>query len=380
MALTDKLTAIADAVREKTGKADEMTLDQMVVEIEDIQTGGVISSSWSRPWDWPNYDTMEKPTSDVLYFTYDCRYGEYACFRLRSGGVVSIGHIDNGVFVEEETEEFAPTNTPYFKRLSPELGDYIVFRVTPLANSDQSKFECNLAIPDGNTNFSENSCREIWGRVHDGKFMHYWVSSDAGVTKQTKAVTLYDFDCSGYISSFYNYGTALEFINLAEWGLEETVTSLDSGFRGTQLREIIFPETWDLKNITSLGCMFQDSPFLRTVIIRNFNTNQVTNTDRMFYNCGCLQTVDLSGCDFSNVTNMNNMFYGCSRLTNIYIDVIPKSVILNSVNLSHDSLIRIINALTTVTEAQTLTIGTTNLAKLTEEEIAVATGKGWTVV
>lgn len=40
MALTDKLTAIADAIREKTGKADEMTLDQMAVEIEGIQTGG----------------------------------------------------------------------------------------------------------------------------------------------------------------------------------------------------------------------------------------------------------------------------------------------------------------------------------------------------
>lgn len=40
MALTDKLTAIADAVREKTGKADEMTLDQMAVEIEGISGGG----------------------------------------------------------------------------------------------------------------------------------------------------------------------------------------------------------------------------------------------------------------------------------------------------------------------------------------------------
>lgn len=39
MALTDKLVAIADAIREKTGKTEEITLDQMVVEIEDIQTG-----------------------------------------------------------------------------------------------------------------------------------------------------------------------------------------------------------------------------------------------------------------------------------------------------------------------------------------------------
>ena len=40
MALTDKLTAIADAIRGKTGKTDGLTLDQMAAEIEGIQGGG----------------------------------------------------------------------------------------------------------------------------------------------------------------------------------------------------------------------------------------------------------------------------------------------------------------------------------------------------
>ena len=40
MALTDKLTAIADAIRAKTGKTDSLTLDQMPTEIAGITTGG----------------------------------------------------------------------------------------------------------------------------------------------------------------------------------------------------------------------------------------------------------------------------------------------------------------------------------------------------
>lgn len=39
-ALDTKLTAIADAIRGKTGKTEEMTLEQMVTEIVGIQTGG----------------------------------------------------------------------------------------------------------------------------------------------------------------------------------------------------------------------------------------------------------------------------------------------------------------------------------------------------
>ena len=38
MALTDKLTAIADAVREKTGRTAPLTLDQMAAEITGIKT------------------------------------------------------------------------------------------------------------------------------------------------------------------------------------------------------------------------------------------------------------------------------------------------------------------------------------------------------
>jgi hypothetical protein len=47
--------------------------------------------------------------------------------------------------------------------------------------------------------------------------------------------------------------------------------------------------------------------------------------------------------------------------------------------LTHDSLMSIINNLATVTSTKTLTLGTTNLAKLSDEEKAIATNKGWTV-
>lgn len=40
MALTDKLTAIGDAIRGKTGGTEPLTLDQMATEIANIQGGG----------------------------------------------------------------------------------------------------------------------------------------------------------------------------------------------------------------------------------------------------------------------------------------------------------------------------------------------------
>lgn len=43
--LTDKLTAIADAIRSKTGTTDPMTLDEMVTAIANITVGGGSSNT-----------------------------------------------------------------------------------------------------------------------------------------------------------------------------------------------------------------------------------------------------------------------------------------------------------------------------------------------
>lgn len=41
-----RLISIADAIRDKTGKTEEMTLEQMATEISEIETGGSINMNW----------------------------------------------------------------------------------------------------------------------------------------------------------------------------------------------------------------------------------------------------------------------------------------------------------------------------------------------
>lgn len=54
--ITDKLTAVADAIREKTGKSEKMTLAEMPAEIAGIKTGGISKS----------YDV-----DDVTFYDFD---------------------------------------------------------------------------------------------------------------------------------------------------------------------------------------------------------------------------------------------------------------------------------------------------------------------
>lgn len=61
MVLTNKLTAIADAIREKTGSTEKMTLDEMPTAISGITTGG-------------GGDESQIPTNEELVFSGDCSY------------------------------------------------------------------------------------------------------------------------------------------------------------------------------------------------------------------------------------------------------------------------------------------------------------------
>ena len=52
---------------------------------------------------------------------------------------------------------------------------------------------------------------------------------------------------------------------------------------------------------------------------------------------------------------------------------------LSATKLEHDALVVVLNNLGTVTSTQTLTLGATKLALLSDEEKAIATNKGWTL-
>jgi hypothetical protein len=100
-----------------------------------------------------------------------------------------------------------------------------------------------------------------------------------------------------------------------------------------------------------------------------------------FGNCSSLHTIAVLRTNENTV--FSNAFSYCPKLQNLTIDgVIGKTGfnVSGSTKLSHDSLMSIINALQTKTSGTwTVTLGATNLEKLTDAEKAIATQKGWTL-
>lgn len=109
----------------------------------------------------------------------------------------------------------------------------------------------------------------------------------------------------------------------------------------------------------------------------------------VFKNCTSLKTVYLPSSIVTANNNAltdsgsNNIFYGCTALEDVQLgqDWNMSLSITVSANLTVDSMTAMFNSLKDLTgdTAKTLTLGSTNLAKLTDEQKAVAINKNWTL-
>ena len=146
------------------------------------------------------------------------------------------------------------------------------------------------------------------------------------------------------------------------------------GYSGTSVDALIKPN--DTENVINMQNTFSLCNNLTT--IPTFNTSKVKNMSRIFNSCSNLTTIP--ALDVSNVNYLENAFINCSKLKSILMTGIKVSFDIHwSTSFERADLLIILNNLATVTSTQTLKMGTTNLAKLTDEDKAIATNKGWTL-
>lgn len=123
----------------------------------------------------------------------------------------------------------------------------------------------------------------------------------------------------------------------------------------------------------------------KLVRIPPLDTSKGMNLGSMFYGCNNLTTID--GISLASATIVTSMFYGCKKLQNLNIvgEIKRTGLSLSDATLlTVNSLMSVINALYDYaaegsTDTYKLTLGTTNLAGLTDEQKAIATAKGWTL-
>ncbi len=210
-----------------------------------------------------------------------------------------------------------------------------------------------------------------------------------------------EFDIMGYdgteepINSYLNYSKDI----FKNWDADQV---LMNRFRND--KNLVFCPLVDTSKANNMQSMF--SGCVNLIQVPLIDTSSVVHFDEMFYNCTSLTTIPQF--DTSNLYSAQLMFGGCSKLVKIPLLDFTKAEQLRSMllacselvelggftnlsvnldlsssrKLTADSIMNVINQsadLSNTGGTSTLTLGTTNIAKLTEDQIAIASSKGWTL-
>ena len=184
------------------------------------------------------------------------------------------------------------------------------------------------------------------------------------VTVETSGVDINDYFSNIVTSnSAYNpnwYASVLKMPPLKVGGNDPTNGA--GIFYGCTLVEI--PKV-DTSEVTYAAQMFNSA---KAKIIPEINASKFTNINSILMNCTNLE-------DFGGLLNLGQAYPDTSIKEYLALGL------QNSNKLTHDSLMNVLNKVYDISgkNTQIINLGSTNLAKLTAEEISICTAKGWSV-
>lgn len=364
--ITEKqnLQDIANAIRTKDGTNTTMSPAQMSQRILDIP-----SDDWQPQPDWWDIKTIIQndvedyggkmialTIDNYPSFTFTNTNNAFRKLKFSDGAEIELN--DNGTYTHEwDTTKDKPCSLGYKTR-------YIIF------------------YSDASINFQR-------GTLGDD-----YVNPRQIISLIIAIPTFSEFFAYGNLSNV----ECIEFINVTggngDFSYCESLKKIinpnypnRSSIGGTYLRELplkYYFELAPLERITNLNKFLQNNVVVNEYITpENFDMSKVTNYQDAFRS-SFVRIIDKL--DFTSATNVANCCTACSHL--ITIKEILGKIKTNGIDISSsllitkDTVLRFLDALYDYSEdsaTHTIKLGTANLSKLTAEEIAIGTNKGWTI-
>ena len=189
---------------------------------------------------------------------------------------------------------------------------------------------------------------------------------------------------------FYQCSGLTGELDLSEWDTSN-VTTMEYMFNQCSKLTSLDVSNWDTSKLTKITNMFNYCSKLTSLDVSNWDTSNISDMSNLFNGCSGLTSLDLSTWNISNLSVTNGMFSNCAALTSLKLNDLGRYQYCTSLNLTacsaltKDSILYLFNnafdrSAAGYTTAFTITLNAATKALLSDDELAIATNKGFTVV
>lgn len=177
-----------------------------------------------------------------------------------------------------------------------------------------------------------------------------------------------------------------------------SATNMSNMFRDCKnLENLTLSAKFVTSSVTDMSLMFSNISSMTELDLSNFDTSNVTNMQSMFHSFTTLEVLDVSSFDMTNVTKVLYMFESANKLRSIIgshtlqevesgsvtaLRGLKVSLKIYSSALERASILALFKGLADLTggTSQTITLHAIAKARLTAEDIKIATDKNWSVI
>ena len=377
MAITDKLTDIANAVRVRNHSNQKVQLSALPALIKAIPMGLPIQVScriskygeFIRPEGWADLDNMTFGSNEVYMVIdnsgrIDDAHLSMICATSNNSAITyEIGYIVGNTFTATESKT-VNSASEYYRLFTEADNKYPVVHIK--ANANINRMYVTAKTINGKSYVNRyNAIVERCGHIYTNDSANYaW-----GTYFLEKERIVYDYAEKTYLSNTWNYCYSLQSLDLSGWDTSGwAVTSLQSTWNYCYSLQSLDLSGWDTTKFTGY------------------------NWERITYLCRAMRKLNVSAFDIGKVTQwgsssypimVGNMLEEFTCGTHNYNKFKPTTYtqlrLSDAKQISHKALMEIVNMLGQVTTPHTLNLSSEIANRLTTEEKAIVTAKGWTI-
>ena len=338
---------LEDATKKRTGtyNTEPFTINDINNELQEsygvtfnqnLELGND-TSTWTRPNDWPNLDSLNLTFSgadDFIYMTYRVGHiDDFLAFNIYtvSGTVtINLGHISNGSYIVDQTFTSGSTSGANFYRALNNTNGYNTEGYTVVKIAGKIKYfylidatYSNLGISSETRTYKAQLQHMLERIAYVPNIINFYTSSKFWGTHDLEREKIGNNTGTACTSVQTMYYRCVNLQNLDVSAFyTPNITNMQETFRECiRLKELNINH-WTVNKVTTLYLTFYYCLSLQNLNISTWTFNNLTSLAQTFQECRSLQSIDgLENFDTKNVTNMVSLFSGCRSLNNIYNEI-----------------------------------------------------------